>query len=290
MDRDGSGSLVGPELNADLRFSDWGIHINTSKGTYALYRAKRPDLAHLTLMTKTQSGKVHIHLTYGHESRGASSENYRITLAEFHPDELAGAIQVVDGLTRRFSSNLLASHRKWRPGWLASKGYTVQVVEGSVVLDWLTACVPRVRQKYRVDPKLFDPSQIPEHFFETLYDPRVLNLLDEWPSTTPIRATRIHRGQFVRGDTIELLPIQRYGRLTWWGMREGAIRGAVLQLLPDIKTALASALTPEHPRKFEAIVRGLGLEEVEAMSKFVSRTRQFLQRSVRTVHETTGSP
>src|SRR5258708_35133575 len=55
----------------DLRIADWGLSLNLASGKAQVYRANRPDLAHLTISWKRKNGEVSdyldVHLTYGHE-------------------------------------------------------------------------------------------------------------------------------------------------------------------------------------------------------------------------------
>jgi len=57
-----------------LASGEWGFVLNLNTGKFEVYRANRPDLAHLIIMWGTKSGEVDVHLTYRHEGAMADGK------------------------------------------------------------------------------------------------------------------------------------------------------------------------------------------------------------------------
>ncbi|MFH0980413.1 MAG: hypothetical protein V2A79_02610 [Planctomycetota bacterium] len=257
-------------------------------GKLELYRAHRPELAHLTVLWKTKSGQIDVHLTYGHEAAmsGPGPKTHE-ALIQVYRDELEALGTRANEVMQQFVlEQLAAKYHRFRPGWLARNGYVVQVVAKKVVLDWLAGLAPKRRGKHRLDPETaFDLEQVPSEFLGEAYDPGVLHVLrEEGVRTQPapdadvsVCAVRPRRGK-AAADTIMLsYMLGLDGRVGWWGMANSDALRLQRVLLARFFDWAIPLVRPHHGEAFEKLVVGLGLDESSESQRFAQSVRQFLR-------------
>jgi len=267
----------------DARLGEFVLHVNFLTGKLVLSRANRPDLAHLTVDWMTSSGELDIHLTYGHEARtrDPAAELYvpiaKVPLAElerFGEGIAAGLEDVAFRSMRAF--------RKYRPGWLARRGYLVMLLDETVMFDWFKRSAPRRRGKYRVNPEnvfnaeRLDPAVLAA-MSDGLNDPRVLHTLPKVPMHAPISAIRFpERGSSVRENILLKWQIGPDGTFGWWGMTNRASTALGRDMARHFLTPVLPLIHQRHTVAFEKIVAGLGLSDFEPTRRFSEGVLEFL--------------
>ncbi len=271
-----------------VRFGSWGINVNFVNGTLELYRANRPDLAHLTVLWKTRSSEVDVHLTFGHEAAMlGSGPKLHEPLFRFRLEELDalghGANVVAEQITRK---HLLQHYKRFRPGWLARNGYMILVVERDVAFQWLKQTFPQKKRKFRLDPETaFKTENLPAEFLEEIYEPRVLHILREngvrvgpmHDAEIAVQAVRYRSGNSAEDNIFLSYTLGPDGTVGWWGMtnRDGErLHRTLAARLFDWAVPLVQT---GHVELFEKVVAGLGLEEDEDGRRFSENVRAFLR-------------
>lgn len=273
--------------------SDWRVHVNFDSGKLVLSRANRPDLAHLTIFWGTASGELDIHLTHEHERAMVDREPKVhdpiaiFTKAELETAGLRAQETIVNPRTIAF---LKAKYRKWRPGWLAANGYILTVSNREQVISWGKSVLPKKRGKYRFDREKLDPSHVAGELVVQC-DPRALHCGAELQGTTggptfPVQAIRVVRGRIVAEDAISLNYTRGPdGTTAWWGAKHGDLHAFARQLGAVVFDRAIPLVRPEHADKFETIVRGMGLEELEDLRDGVTMVRAFLRNPRNPIRE-----
>lgn len=262
------------KTRVDLSLADWGMSLNTNSKKFELYRAKRPDLAHLTLSWGTASGDVDVHLTYEHERamKDDGEKDWR-PLFRLTREDLAAFDLALPRWMEHLLSGYDSRYRRFRPGWLNRNGYLIHFVPKAKIVAWGSALAPRRGGKHRLDPTAFlDPSRHPAAFRESLYTADILHDIDGSTEAHPIQAFSVD-GCLDR----TILLGRRLGHTGWWGMTYAdsqAISNRVLTALFDVVVARRR---PEHADAFEKLVAGLGLEEAEATRDIAAEVRGLLR-------------
>jgi hypothetical protein len=269
-----------------LQFGTWGINANFENGTFELYRVRRSELAHLTVLTKTTSGQIDCHLTFGHEAamRGDGEKTHE-PLFQVGPGDFAQLGRDANQAMEQVFRAHIHRYRRFRPGWLRKRGYLVSVLERDAVQAWLKRSTPQKRRKFRVDPAVvFSAAHVPPEFVEELYDPAVLHALrsanvragvKEDSEVVVYAFRRIgdvkQRHGVLLSNTIG--PNRRWG---WWGIPNRDIFAVTRSIHMKLFDWLAPRIRAEHAERFEKIVVGLGLEEDEGGRRLAERVRSFL--------------
>jgi hypothetical protein len=156
----------------------------------------------------------------------------------------------------------MEAYRKYRPGWLGHRGYTVMFFEGDELLAWVRRAAPRVRGKYRLKPEqIVDPANYPAGAADAFYYPSILDELRDLGEEVPVSAVRFRRGRVIDRDAITL----RYtlgpdGTVGWWGSKHSALGSAFRSSAVVLADVFLSLLGSDHAAKIERILIGLGVE------------------------------
>jgi len=264
-----------------IRFGigEWGFILNLNTGKFVVYRTKRPDLAHLTIMWGTRSGDLDVHLAYRHEGAMADSKpkDYVPLFTMSKASLEAAGMAYSENAERIMIPYLRRAYRKFRPGWLAHRNYYVTVLGNEIMMKWLRDLAPKRRRKYRFDPRRLDPEHYPPEMLESVYDPRILHYLEGDELKVPVSATRVRRGHIVKDDGIQLFFMAGpNGTKGWWGMKQRDLHAMMREQVRYAFDKLVPLVQPEHADIWEQIVAGLGMEDFKESRSFAHTVRQFL--------------
>lgn len=278
------GSLTSIPNRFDVRIDDWGFHLNFTSGKLEIYRASRPDLAHLIVAWGTASEELDIHLTFDHEQAGADRDAKKYlsilrlpkSVVESHMDLLGESSREL------FASRFARIYRRYRPGWLARNDYWVLAADADTLLDWIRKAAPKSRAKHRIDlDRLETAFGLTDELARRIVDPYVLHedLLREHGLT--VQVLQLQNGH-LRQDRGLLLShtLGPNGRMGWWGVRVDEYRTAYTRFLSEVVKRLRPFLTAEVEAKFELIAAGIGLSETESGLEFAENLRRCLFRGV----------
>jgi hypothetical protein len=269
----------------DLRFGEWGLYLNMQSGKFEIYRASRPDLAHLVLAWGTTSQEVDLHLTYEHEQAMAHGERNKawVPLARIPRAELerlgeAAGLHLRDLLV----PHLLKRWRRFRPGWLARNGYVVALEDPAAARILLTKIAPKKKRKFRLQIQALEDERWVERELASVlgpdlgseyYDPCVLNAEDVRGRVGPIRLVRHHAGR----NEVLMLHYMRGPdeKLGWWGLTSADME--VIKKCLVLAFDWLLLVRPIHAHKFELIAKGLGLDEQPTTRSIADSMRRFLR-------------
>lgn len=271
-----------------LRFGTWGINVNFLNGTLELYRANRPELAHLTVFWKTRSGEIDVHLTFGHESAmSGDGPKLHEPLCRFRPEQVGAlgqkANEVAEQITRK---HLLQHYKRFRPGWLARNGYLILIVERDAAFEWLKRAFPQRKRKFRLDPETaFEASNLPAGFLDSIYEPEVLHVLREegvrvgpmHDSEVAVQAVRYRGGTGTEDNIYLSYTLGPDGSVGWWGMTNSDAERLHRRLAARLFDWAVPLVHPSHLELFEKVVVGLGIEEDEGGRRLAENVRAFLR-------------
>jgi len=177
----------------------------------------------------------------------------------------------------------MQAFRKYRPGWLARRGYLVMLLDESVVFEWFKRSAPRRRGKYRVNPQhvfnaeRLDPALL-EAMSDGLNDPRILHTLPKVPMRAPISALRFpERGSSVRENILLKWQIGPDGTFGWWGMTNRASTVLGRDLATHFLAPVLPLIHERHAVAFEKIIAGLGLSDLEPTRRLSEGIVGFLR-------------
>jgi hypothetical protein len=282
------------------RIGDWVFSLSPGPGKLEVLKAGRPDLAHLTIFWGTKSGQLDFHLTHNHQQKmsGFAEKEWTPLIAIDQRDLERWGLLISQTIASKVVPEVLAVHRKFRPGWLGHRGYLVMLAEPDEMMGWMRRVAPKSRGKYRIRPEQFlDPVNYPTGLVGNIYDPKVLKdlreELAEAGSDRPdilISAMRVHRRRVVPQDQIWLkYALGHDGTWGWWGTRYAdfaPVRRLILKTFEDFLTPL---LRPEHLDKFDQIVAGLGIAESDEGKRTAEGMRAFLRQRLCSEHAPSAS-
>lgn len=273
--------------------ADWGLSLSLSSGKAEVYRAKRPDLAHLTISWKRKvrnvegevigyelSDYLDVHLTYGHEQALAAKARdkdwrpfARIPMSEL---ERLGEHAGLES-KNLFQRQLVRVLRPVRPGWMGRHGYWVVLAEADKFISLMQALTYKKHRKYHVRHERFqDTDALAQDAGDCMeiFDPYVLHVLDPTKLTKPIIAVTERHGH----ARIFLFPVPLpgpEGGVRWMSMREKDMSRTMNKLLSAFYDWMVPRMRPEHAAKLEELLRGLGTDDFEFTRDLGDGFRQF---------------
>ncbi|MGH7328158.1 MAG: hypothetical protein ACREJX_07380 [Polyangiaceae bacterium] len=278
------GSLTSIPNRFNVRIGDWGFYLSFMSGKLEIYRASRPDLAHLIVAWGTASEELDIHLTFDHEQAGANRDAKKWesilrlpkSVVETHAEALGASSEEL------FASHFSRIYRRYRPGWLARNDYWVLAADADTLLDWIRRTAPKSRAKYRIDfDRLKNGFDLTDELARRIVDPYVLHedLLREPGLTVQVMQLKKGRVRQERGLLLSYA-LGPDGRPGWWGMRVDEFRTAYTRFLSEVVERLRPFLTTEVEAKFELIAAGIGLNETQSGRELAENLRRCLFRGV----------
>jgi hypothetical protein len=272
----------------NLRWAGSELAFSLSDRKLVVTRRNRPELAHLTVSWGHASGAIDIHLTSGHEAAMAGDrDKTHEPLFVVSPE----ALRLAGHSAERFMHGDLAtlarrSLRRYRPGWLARRGYVVVLAGHHEFSGLVQRAAPKVGGKYRVKlSELANPAAFAAMLGDNIYSPEIL----AWPADVARIVGRPERDLVVaavlpqregpnHADSIML----RYGPgptgvIGWCGLmiRKGAalptmIRSVFLDWFePRMGPLLVDAL--------DRVVTGMALHEIDDLRPRLDRIRRFMR-------------
>lgn len=247
----------------DLALAEWRFSLNLSSGKFEVLRAGRPDLAHLTISWRNKSESLDIHLTYDHEaaSRGEVPKSWDPILSKPLSEVRSLAEAMVNGM-RGFFEFASACNRKYRPGWLADRGYRVSFMSREHARHLVKEGLPRRRRKYRFEPERVLNDDLVE-IVKDNQDPRILSTADKSSIAMPIFVRRpLRPGRHSADQIVITHRIGPDGKGEgWWGMSARAHESMLRRFAQLLSDELLPRITPAFAEPTEKIIQGLGLGE-----------------------------
>jgi len=277
-----------PQRIPNLRWSWTDLTFALNGRKLVISRRSRPELAHLTVGWGNRSGETDFHLTYGHEGAMAGErEKDHKPLFVVTPEMLQLAGQAIEPFLRNEALPFLLNHfRRYRPGWLARRGYMVLLAGEQHFRGLVERVAPKAGRKHRVDLReLVSPATHAAMLNETIYSPEIL-VCPEWvaevmgPSEIklPVTATRVRGGGLNQGDTI----ILQYGPdpkgvVGWCGIMNRHMATFSARMCWMLYDWLVPRIGAPHVKVLERVVAGMALDEIEDLRPVVEAARSFMQ-------------
>jgi len=270
-----SRTAAPPKARPLPRFIVGPLSVTFSASKFILMRADRRDLPRLTISWDNRSGEVDIHLTQENRGLDRSVTKSHEPVFKFRQAALAEAAPAMTAfIERQFARPLLVSYRRFRPGWLARKGYVLFLPPEEALSAHFRSILPKVRGKYRVQGERITNRQRSTWMLDHLYSPRELNVIDHEKLNGPVQLIPSRR----RGGGLLMLGYMRGpdGRHGWWGIRQRDLQRIFHTINRGIDEALRRQLRVEHSVAFEKIVAGLALDDIPGLAKAITGTRALM--------------
>lgn len=273
---------------SQVRWSWSDLAFSLSDKKLVVARRSRAELAHLTVGWGNQSGLIDVHLTFGHEAAMASDQpKDHEPLFVVSTATLNVAGDVIETFVQREVRPFVSqSFQRYRPGWLARRGYVILLAGKDDFRRLVERVAPKQRRKHRVDLReLVNPATHATVLGDNIYSPEILVCPEsgaEFESDPelkmPVSAIRFHRGAPVPGDTILL----RYGHdskgvLGWCGIMNRHVAAFSARLSLVLVKWVAAHVGVPHIEMLDRVVAAMALNELDDLRPVLARARDFLQ-------------
>ena len=276
-----------------LRWSWTDLAFSLSERKLVIARRSRPELQHLTVGWGNRSGEIDFHLTSDHEAAMAGErQKGHEPLFVVTSEMLRLAGQASERFAHREARPFfLKNFRRYRPGWLARRGYVVLLAGEQHFRGLVARVAPKVGRKHRLELReLANPvthAALNDHIYsaDILGCPEcVAEVIGASEVDMFVTAMRVRGGNPNHRDTIML----RYGPdpkgiVGWTGIMNRHMATFSARACWMLYNWLVPRVGTPHVDVLDRIVNSMRLDEIDELSDVLERVRTFMQNPMNPV-------